>query len=204
MAVNRKLLQVCFLAMGIGLCLNVQAGLFDRLAFFRGWFSKNRVESLIVTGNYANSRLLAEVLQQETKQPILLLSLSAQGNMEFYFMPSGTEAMALDPNKYVEFVDYLQPKQVVFLGDKQYTGESYVDMLRGRYPTVRVNSEDWQKNAEALALMFKRKKLPKKYIACVIKLMMASGRAANTPAANALPGSSAEPMFLPRTVLPAQ
>jgi hypothetical protein len=190
-------------AVATGFCWETRAGLLDRLPFFRSWSPNQRIESLIVTGNYAKSRLLAELVQYKTRQPVMLVSPAPEGNMELYFMPSGTEAIALPTDKYVEFIDYLRPKRVVFLGNEEFLPTIYLDMVRDRYPTVAVGSNDWQKNAEAMAGLFDCKKLPAEFAEYLSKVGEASaGRPAgyDQPA----PGGPAEPLAVPRSVVPTQ
>ena len=124
-----------------------------------GWFSgfgKRRVETLVVTGNYAKSRLLGELFQHQTKQPIVLISPEDGGREQLFFLPSVPEAMAFEAAKFAEFVDFLHPNRVVFLGDSSFVPPTYIDQVRGRYPTVVLNSRDWMDNAKALGVVINR------------------------------------------------
>jgi len=188
------------LAVGIGFCLGAEAGFLSKLAF---WSSKDRVDALVITGNYAKSRLLAELVQQKTKQPIMLISPTDQGDTELFFLPSAPEAMALPAEKYVEFVDFLKPKRLVFLGDDAYVPPAYLEMLRDSYPTVVVTSNDWQKNAEALAEMFECRKLAKDYAAYLAQLEEASLGRPEGLDDEAPAGAPKEPSPAPRSVTPA-
>jgi len=191
------------LAVGLALCTQVQAGFFDRLTFFRNWSAKNRVDTLLITGNYSKSRLLGELFQHKTKQPIILVSPTAGGATELFFLPSGPEAMAIEGDKYVEFVDFLQPKRILFLGGDSYTPSAYVDKLRDRYPTILVTSNDWQKNAEAVATLIKDRRLPKRYMDYLIQLGEFDGEPPAGVGFPAAPGGFPEPVAAPRSVVPA-
>lgn len=167
------------------------------------WFGKRRVETLVVTGNYAKSRLLAELFQYETKQPIVLISPEDYGREQLFFMPTVPEAMVFEPSKYAEFVDYLRPQRVVFLGDTSFVPQTYIDQVRGRYPTVVLNSRDWLDNAKAVGTLIKDKGLAKRYGSYFEKLEAAAGglgAPADRNAAPALP----EPLALPQLVPPVQ
>ena len=143
MAAARKRLELVIATVIVTACISTHAGFLDGLAFWRDWFSKNKVETLVVTGNYSKARLLAELFQHETKQPILLLSPTQGGGNELYFMPSGPEAMALESGQYVEFINFLQPRRIVFLGNARYTPETYVEQISDSYPTVVMASDNW-------------------------------------------------------------
>lgn len=167
------------------------------------WFGKRRVETLVVTGNFAKSRLLAELFQYETKQPIVLISPEDFGREQLFFMPRKPEAMVFEPSKYSEFVDFLRPQRVVFLGDTAFVPQSYVDQVRGRYPTVVLNSRDWIDNAKALGTLIKDKGLAKRYGSYFEKLEAAAGgigAPADGSAAPALP----EPLAMPQLMPPVQ
>lgn len=171
-----------------------------------GWFSgfgKRRVETLVVTGNYAKSRLLGELFQHQTKQPIVLISPEDGGREQLFFLPSVPEAMAFEAAKFAEFVDFLHPNRVVFLGDSSFVPPTYIDQVRGRYPTVVLNSRDWMDNAKALGVVIKDRGLAKRYSSYFEKLEAAAGGQAVSSDRAAAP-AAAEPLAVPQLVPPAQ
>ncbi len=202
MTMGRNAGRLCAVAISLGFCVAAEAGFLSKLNVFKNWSSKNRVDALIVSGNYDKPRLLAELVQLETKQPMMLLSPTTHGTMELYFMPSGPEAAKIEEHQFVEFVDFLQPKRVIFLGDEAYLPTRYVDLLKDRYPTVIVASRNWLKNAEALALLFDCKKMPRRYAEYLAKLEEASSGRPTPAGGLAAPGGALEPQAAPRTVVP--
>ena len=55
------------------------------------WFRKSeakRADTLIVTGNYVKSRILAELIQRETEQPVLLLPSGKEVITMFFLTPT--------------------------------------------------------------------------------------------------------------------
>lgn len=179
-----------------GACVTAQAGWFN-------WFGGRRIETLLVTGNFAKSRLLAELFQRQTKQPILLISPEGSGKDQLYFLPSVPEAMALEPEKYAEWVDYLHPARIVILGDTAFVPQPYIDQIRGRFPTVVLNSRDWLDNAKALGSLIKDKGLARRYGTYFDKIDAAAGSipsGIDRPAEPAV----AEPLALPQVVPPAK
>ncbi len=203
MALKQKWQQTILLAAGIlTFTAAANAGFLDKLNFFKNWSATERVDTLMITGNYAKSRLLAELVQHKTEQPILLLSPGGSGNMEMYFLPSAPEAMALQPEDYVEFVEFLQPKRIIVIGNEKFVPSSYYKTLQDKFPTVIVASEDWLKNAEALATIFEYKKLEQHYSDYLLELTAASsGRPAAMDDAF---GGLEEPVVPPESVVPLQ
>jgi len=155
---------VCLLA-ATALCTSsARAEFWSKLNPLTWFSSKSRPHTLIVTGNYTKSRLLAELIQYHNAQPILLISPRADGEGEvLYFLTSDGQATAIEAEKYMEFVDWLAPKRIVFLGDDRYVPPTYVEQVRARYPMVCIPSDDWSRNAEAAAKVFGLKKLSKRY-----------------------------------------
>ena len=180
-----------------GTCIAAQAG-------WPTWSRGRRVETLLVTGNFAKSRLLAELYQRQTKQPILLISPEGYGKDQLFgLLAAPQEAMAMEPAKYAEWVGYLHPSRIVFLGDTTVVPQSYIDQVRGRFPTVVLNSRNWLDNAKALGSLIKDSSLAKLYGSYFEKLDAAAGTlsGASDRSAGAATG---EPLALPQLLPPVQ
>ncbi len=137
-----------------GTCLPAAAGLLSKMNYMlHSWPPDHRVKKLIVTGNYVKPRILAELVQHQTKNPILLVSPGESGN-NLYFLPYGPEAMPLDEEECVEFIELVNPKQVLLLGDSRYVPDSISEKIQRQVSSVRVNSSNWAKNAKTLSDMF--------------------------------------------------
>ncbi|MBN2452090.1 MAG: hypothetical protein JXR77_17010 [Lentisphaeria bacterium] len=184
--------------------LAVQAGFWDDINIFRRIFPRRRVETLMVTGNVAKSRLLAELAQHRTKQPIVLVSPERGGRAELFFMPSVPEAMVFEEAKYAEFVDFLHPARIVILGDAGFVPERFVDAVRGKYPTVVFNSKDWVQNASALGVLLRQRNLARDFAAYAEKLDAAVGGQAVAPGALATPAAPPEPLITPQLMPPLE
>ena len=103
---RRSLCQVRFILVAMGLTLVAEAGWFDWLCF---WSKQDRVQALMITGNYVKSRLLAELIQNKNSQPIIIASPSELG-MELYCLPNDPEAALIPPDRYIAFVNQLSPR----------------------------------------------------------------------------------------------
>jgi hypothetical protein len=184
-----------------------QAGWLDRVNVVKKWQSRNRVETLLITGNFGRSRVLAALVQNKRKHPMILVSPESNGQDRLYFMPTRPEAREIPQSEFLSFIEFLHPKRVIVIGDDSYVPRRYLDMLRtNQIATIVVSNEDWNKNAEALAHIVDYKNLPKDYITYIAKLEMAQagavpsdGRAASAP----MPPMAAPASAGPAEMVPA-
>lgn len=121
------------------------------------------VITLIITSNYKKSRLLAELIQRETKQPILLLPAGDQKGI--YFMPASVKKPALEVKEenIGRFVAFINPQQILVLGDRGFVPQSYIDMIDKKMPVFVVNGRDWLINAKSVAKLLDLNNLASDY-----------------------------------------
>lgn len=121
------------------------------------------VITLIITSNYKKSRLLAELIQRETKQPILLLPAGDQKGI--YFMPSSVKRPALEikEENIGKFVELINPQQILVLGDRGFVHQNYIDMIDKKMPVFVVNGRDWVINARSVAKLLDLNNLASDY-----------------------------------------
>ena len=131
--------------------------------------NSKRIKTLIVTGNFVKSRMLAELIQFRTKQPILLLPT---GNEEstMYFLGPDLQAYEIDRDAFKDFVAFLQPKKVLFLGDKNYSPSEYIEELEKVATTWVVNSSDWEQIAFSVEDVMSIRKLTFDYLVLLKQL----------------------------------
>jgi len=128
-----------------------------------------RIKTLIVTGNFVKSRMLAELIQFRTNQPILLLPTgNEEGTM--YFLGPELQAYELEPANFKDFVAFLQPKKVLFLGDKNYAPPEFIDELGEVATTWVVNSGDWEQIAFSVEEVMRIRKLTFDYLVLLKQL----------------------------------
>ena len=194
MLTKRGLRGAFLVTVFVGTSMVAQAGWVNRINIFKKWQSRNRVDTLVITGNYGRSRLLAALAQNKRKHPILLISPEEGGQEELFFMPSRPEAEPIPQAEFLNFVGFLKPRRIIILGDSSYVPTQYVDELRrNRFSTIVLNSEDWGKNAESLAGIIDYKRLPKHYAGYVSKLELAKSGAVASDA-RAAPAPRPAPM----------
>lgn len=151
---------VAALLMATAMALPCQANPFSSI---RNFFSKEHgAETLIVTGNYVRPRLLSELIQRKTKDPILLVSGNGKDRV-FYLSVDRDAPLEIKSGSYVEFIQLLNPRRLVVLGNSDVVPRRVTDLLNDRFPTMTINGTNWGVNAEAAANLFKYKKLPNYY-----------------------------------------
>ena len=111
-----------------------------------------RITTLIVTGNFAKPRIIAELIQASTRQPILLTP--AHGQDGIYFLPpekDGGKAMKIPYNELTNFINFIGAKQIVVLGNSQYVSDKFFDKISDTQTVCRITSRNWQRTANTLA-----------------------------------------------------
>ena len=118
-----------------------------------------RVETLIVTGNFIKSRILAELVQDESKQPVLLLPTGNEDDVCYYLPPKG-QAQEIESKDFISFVEFLQPRKVLFLGNAQYASPDFHKaLLDNDVVTWAVTNDDWEQIANSVGETMKIKNL---------------------------------------------
>jgi len=125
--------------------------------------SRARAETLMITANVLNSRLLAELAQVRTKQPIVLFSPDVDGTQRVFYMIDGNKAVDIGEGNFLETVAFINPKRIVVLGGTDYVPKQFVDLLRADYSVIILDSTDWEKNAQVLGEWLDHRSLVKQY-----------------------------------------
>lgn len=106
---------------------------------------EKNVNSLIVIGNYRKPRLLADLIQNETKQPILLIPSDVDGKI--FFMPAKDQTMPIELENLTDFIKFLKPGKILVLGDNRYVPEKYLKAIDPGQTVISVSNKDWKKVA---------------------------------------------------------
>ena len=107
---------------------------------------EKNVNTLIVIGNYRIPRLLADLIQSETKQPILLLPVDSDGKI--FFMPAKDQTMVIEFDDLTDFIKYLKPGKILVLGDKRYVPAKYLDAIDPTQTVISITNKSWKKVAD--------------------------------------------------------
>lgn len=135
------------------------AGFWDWSRPYQG--PSKEVTTLVVTGNYTKARVLAELIQGETSQPILLIT--SEGG-KLFFMPGKGPCLEVQDAEFTNFVKIVNAKQVLILGDTRYVPESYTKRMDPKQTVIRVDNKDWYQIAVTVG-----KILDKTYLAAKFK-----------------------------------
>ena len=119
--------------------------------------------TVILTGNYIESRLLAELAQFYTRQPVVLVSKGEGSETEAFYMPNMKEASKITAEEFVDLVNHIAPKRVIVLGNSDYVPASFIEQIRDKYPLIQIDGTDWSKNAGTLALIIEEKGLKARF-----------------------------------------
>jgi hypothetical protein len=142
------------------------AGFWDTVQFWK----TQKVDTLIITGNYTKSRLLSEIIQNEEKAPILLFSPKGD-KAEFFYLPYGKDAHIKKRGRLNEMLEFINPKSALVVGDSSYVGKDIVKALnKTTIPTTHLSSENWVVNAQAASRIFDTDHIVKDYIRLSQKL----------------------------------
>lgn len=124
---------------------------------------EKNIETLIIVGNYRQPRLLAELVQNETKQPILVVPDSGEGNV--FFMPANREdkTMEIKIGDLTDFIKFVKPNKVIVLGDKRYVPEKYLAEIDPSQTVISITNKDWGMVAKATSRILDLKYLIKDF-----------------------------------------
>jgi hypothetical protein len=162
------------------------AGFWDWSRPYQG--PSKEITTLVVTGNYTKARVLAELIQGETNQPILLIT--SEGG-KLFFMPGKGPCLEVQDADFTNFVKMVNAKQILILGDLRYVPESYTKRMDTNQTVIRVDNKDWYQIAVAVG-----KILDKTYLASKFKTLneqIDSGKLFN-PGTRGTPVSASAPL----------
>ncbi|MBN1864080.1 MAG: hypothetical protein JW808_04200 [Victivallales bacterium] len=119
----------------------VQAGAWSWGKIYK--MPEKNVNTVLIIGNYTIPRLIAELVQEETRQPIVVIPASGEGNVTF--MPADLEDKTLEISleDFSDFINFLNPEKIVVLGDRRYVPDSYIAKLDPRQTVITVTNRDW-------------------------------------------------------------
>lgn len=135
---------------------------FESQALTLNPFKRNgrvKATSLIIAGNFVESRLLAELSQYYSKQPMLVVSPDVDGGYQLFFMPAVNQASPVSPDEFMDIVKYVNPKRIIVLGNESFVPAKFIDQTRSSYSVVSLDSDNWSKNAATMGELLKIKKL---------------------------------------------
>lgn len=116
---------------------------------------KNDIITLVITSNYNQPRMLADVIMSATSQPYILLPTKEQ--TKIFFVPGHNKAaLEIKEADLTRFICFVNPQQIIVLGDERYIPAKYMQSIPDEYTSMIVYNSDWQKVAKTLGLFFNK------------------------------------------------
>ncbi len=168
---QRNILTVIFAAVMIS-TLTASAELWNWTKVYLG--PKHDIVTLVITSNYSKSRLLADLIQSETKQPFILLPAAGGSKIFFCPPPKRMPAMEIPESDLARFIQICNPQQVLILGDDRYVEPRIIKMIDPRITILRVKNKDWVEASKAVSKLLDTPNLKYDYAKLYKKLT--SGR----------------------------
>ena len=128
--------------------------------FVRG--NKYNLETLVITGNYKSPRLMADLIQAESRQPYIIVPAANAKYSYWYVAMPKTDGFAMSEDKFGPWVKFSRCRRVVILGDTNCVPEKYEAMIDKSIPVVRITG-DWERVAEELTFMLNLSDLKRTY-----------------------------------------
>ncbi len=153
------LISIAIIIVCVSAINNAQCGFFGSVKPHGG--PDKDIQTLMITGNYAKSRLLADLIQSEIKQPYILIPQNPSDKI--YFVPASGDGIVLDQAKYTKFVKFLNPKQILIFGDPSYVPESYLTKIDKTQTYIRISNKSWDDIATAAGNILDLPRLAKDY-----------------------------------------
>jgi len=112
---------------------------------------EKNIQTLIMVANYRTPRLLADLVQSETKQPILVVPASAEGNI--YFMPAdrNDKTMKIKLADLTDFIKFVNPEKIIVLGNQKHVPNKYLNVIDPKQTVITVTNKDWAMVAKSVS-----------------------------------------------------
>lgn len=158
MMLNKKIAAGAFL---VAICAFAFA-LSSCTLFNKG--ARARVNYLLVSANYLEPRVLCELAQYYSKQPVLMISQADDGDdLHLFYLSNNRKAEEIALANFMDFIDFQNPKVVLFIGNEDYCPKSLVDQASSKYRVMNINCADWEQNAQMLGEIIDQPRLSRQY-----------------------------------------
>lgn len=108
------------------------------------------IRTIIIVSNYKKSRLMADLIQNESRQPYLLLPAKGQENIYFCPVNPKRPALQIANDKVGRFINFANPTKVIVIGDDAYVPRKYLAQIDKKIPIVIIPVKDWSRAAVAI------------------------------------------------------
>ena len=112
------------------------------------------IETLIISGNYRQPRIIAELIQNETHQPIIVLPVNDGGKAYFLTGDRSDTTMTIEKKDFSNFVKFSNPDTILVIGGKHYIPEDYLELINPKQTIVRISNSYWLEVAKKIQNFF--------------------------------------------------
>ncbi|MBP1582429.1 MAG: hypothetical protein J6866_00605 [Victivallales bacterium] len=120
---------------------------------------RTQAETLLVTGNYLDCRLLCELAQYRIKQPVILFSTDLDGSTQMFFLPTPQKPDINPADKFGDLITFVNPKRVVIVGGAAAVPEKYIEVAKSLSTVHIIDGHDPSKCAKELGFLLNQKRL---------------------------------------------
>jgi len=144
------------------------------------------IRTIIVVSNYTKSRLMADLIQNGSRQPYILLPAKGQQNIFFCPVNPRRPALQITEDNVGRFINFANPDKVIVIGDESYVPRKYLAKIDKKIPIVIIPVKDWNKAAFAIGELMNLPNLSSDYSRLNQKIEMGfyrpEGEPSNAPA----------------------
>ena len=115
---------------------------------------EKNIEILIISGNYRQPRIIADLIQNETQQPIIILPSKVDDKAYFLTGDRSDTTMEVKKKDFTNFVKFCNPDQILVLGGKDYIPEDYLNLIDSKQTIIRISNSYWLEVAKKIQDFF--------------------------------------------------
>jgi len=141
------------------------------------WVDAERkdISTIIITSNYYKSRLLADLVQNRTGQPYILVPTDPSGKIFFCGNNADIPDLEIHPSNFMQFLTFINPKRIILLGDKTYVRPQYRKQIQKYFIPWNIDNVNWDVNSERIGAFFMDSTIPTEYREIKTKLEKTGG-----------------------------
>ena len=152
--------------------------------------NKKNIDSIIITSNNYESRPLAELIQSRNDQLIIQLP-GNKADTKLYVNGPNNQLMTIDDDKFASFLNFVNPKRIIILGNTNYVPQSYINQINPLTKKYIFDDNNWQVIAWQVEELTGLDGIAKRYITVLDELVRS-----NTIDGYNSPSAPSEPQIL--------
>ncbi|UDQ97170.1 hypothetical protein AAEX28_08990 [Lentisphaerota bacterium WC36G] len=163
MSIIKKSLKIVVLAAvaGFSAVNTVKANGWDWTGPYKS--RQSQIQTLVIADDGGASRVLADLILGESKQPYIKLPGKANENIAFFGAKQGKGIQILEKD-FGRFIQFVSPERILVIAAAGENRDKYVKMLpENKTVVVIYNDENWLKTAETVSTLFNMSHLAKDF-----------------------------------------